>query len=78
MFIRLCSRRGRDARCGGTYFSSTQLQDLAWETEEQVNSAELESYQPLEAMLRVLSTLYRYDNDDELLTPCEQFFRECS
>ena len=77
MFIRLCSRRGRDAQFEGTYLIFTQSQDVAWETAEQVKMDELESDQP-ETILRVLKSLYRYDEDVELPTRCEQFFLEFS
>ena len=77
LFERQCHRRSVDAAIEGTLLLISRLQDLAWDSTEQISFEALErSSRPFTFVYEILDNLYQYEQQVEVPTRCEEFFAE--
>ena len=77
LFERQCHRRNVDTAVEGTLLLISRLQDLAWDSTEQISFEALErSTQPFTFVYEILDNLYQYEKQVEVPSRCEEFFAE--
>ena len=77
LFERQCHRRSVDTAVEGALLLISRLQDLAWDSTEQISFEALErSPKPFTFVYEILDNLCQYEQHVEVPSPCEDFFAE--
>ena len=77
LFERQCHRRSVDTAVEGALLLISRLQDLAWDSTEQISFEALErSPTPFTFVYEILDNLYQYEQQVEVPSRCEEFFAE--